>query len=289
MPKSVSGRWRAGDVIRRISSGSWVPEKPLEVEYIVVAGGGSGGTGNPGNFGGGGGAGGYRSSVRAPGELTGGGSSIVESVYIAQVGATYPVIVGTGGAAIVGLTGANGNAGNPSTFASIVSIGGGFGGGAALTSGGPGGSGGGEGGSATGNGGFGSVGQGFPGANYVIGGAGAAGGGAGGTGSGPDGSIGGIGITSSITGAPVTRAAGGRGAGTLTNGTTNSGNGGSGGVDPVRTTSGSGGPGIIILRYPGNYTIQQSSGVTSATTPSGAFKVTEITATSSATETIRFV
>jgi hypothetical protein len=43
-------------------------------------------------------------------------------------------------------------------------------------------------------------------------------------------------------------------------------------------TGGSGGSGVVILRYPDTLTATFSGGVTSATTSSGGFKISTITA-----------
>ena len=82
---------------------------PLDVDYLVVAGGGGGAGGSAGS-GGGGGAGGYRTATD-----------------FNTVGLTFPITVGAGGpAATSGLRGANGS---NSVFSTITSLGGGGGGG----------------------------------------------------------------------------------------------------------------------------------------------------------------
>jgi hypothetical protein len=98
------------------------------VEYLVVAGGGSGGKSD---VSGGGGAGGYRQNYPSP--------TIAGLPVIAQ---TYPITVGSGGAAITSPN-TNGNPGSNSIFSTITSTGGGGGGGIPETAGLPGGSGGG--------------------------------------------------------------------------------------------------------------------------------------------------
>ena len=227
----------------------------LEVEYIIVAGGGAGGSENAysNNYGGsgGGGAGGYRSSVSGE---TSGASSAIESKSILSVG-SYNVVVGAGGAAVSG--NASGSDGGNSSFNSITSIGGGGGGGvnAVGRSGGSGGGGGGAGTSNTtpGQGGSGTSGQGTAGnvgefVNGVVG-YGGHGGGAGSS------NFDKAGISSSITGSLVEYAIGGdRAAGSQnangTNAAVNTGNGGQGGSKNSGTsTSGSGGSGIVIIRY----------------------------------------
>jgi len=235
------------------------------VEYLVIGGGGGGGI----CFGGGGGAGGYRSSV--VGELSGRGS-VAESKLTLSEG-SYRVTVGHGG---VGLQGnANGSNGGNSVFGSITALGGGAGAGNCGNSGVSGGSGGGS--SSNAAAGAGQTGQGF---NGGVGGANASGGGgggagsAGGNGSGSNGGNGGNGLSSSITGFAITRAGGGGGTGpTVGLGGTgggvngiwgtgvvpeparaNTGSGGAGalstGYSGIQTMSGSGGSGIVIIRYP---------------------------------------
>lgn len=94
-----------------VSSGS------KNIEYLVIAGGGCGG----GWGGGGGGAGGYRSSVI--GEMSGGGASAESTFYVSE--GSYVVTVGAGspGSSNPHVNGSN------SSFDSIISLGGGSGGG----------------------------------------------------------------------------------------------------------------------------------------------------------------
>lgn len=136
---------------------------------------------------------------------------------------------------------------------------------------------------------------------------------------------GGNGVTSSVTGTSVTRAGGGGGctsynsvaAGGATQGSGGSGGGGSavaststsnatsesgaantggggGGVsqvDPATYTpgySGAGGSGIVILKYPKEYVATFSAGVTVTTSTIGDYKVSQITATSTVSETVMF-
>jgi hypothetical protein len=84
----------------------------LDIEYLIVAGGGAGGFGNGAdsntNFGGGGGAGGFISS----------------SFQSLPLG-TYPITIGNGGVTTFG----KGSSGGNSTFLSQTAIGGGAGGG----------------------------------------------------------------------------------------------------------------------------------------------------------------
>ena len=223
------------------------------VDYLVVAGGGGGGT----DGGGGGGAGGYRSNFPSC------DSGLSVSVQ------TYPVTVGAGGAGAGGLSepaGDFGANGSNSVFSIITSTGGG-GGARQTTQGLPGGSGGGGGGNSGGPGcaagGLGNTppvsppqgndgGDGLGGApNYGAGG----GGGAGGTGSngtGPAGGPGGSTVPNAITGSSTNYAGGGTGAiynaGPGTSGGSNTGTGGDGG-SPDPANAGSGGKGIVIIRY----------------------------------------
>ena len=216
------------------------------VEYLVVAGGGAGGNGTTSGYeSGGGGAGGFVTGVL--GILPG----------------SYPVTVGSGGAARTSAS--SGNNGGNSIFSSITAIGGG-GGASSPNAGNSGGSGGGGSHSQT-AGGAGTAGQGFAGATpgqASRGGGGGGASGAGGLGAGGDG------LTSSISGAPVVYAgggggsayanvaggAGGGGAGvpggyaTGTAGTANSGGGGGGANQAgTNTGGGAGGSGIVIIRY----------------------------------------
>jgi len=250
---------------------------PLEVEYLVIAGGGGGGKSNRG---GGGGAGGYRSSVS--GESSGGGAS-AESPLELDSSANYSVTVGAGGSG-----GDPAVQGSSSSFATISTVGGGRGGSnstQANSKGGDGGSGGGgseffgqqPGGSGTAN-------QGFDGADSTPS---FRDGGGGGAASAATTGDGGDGLQSSITGASVFRAGGGDGGETSTNGTNgqtaagdnglpNSGSGGGGGNSEL--SAGTGGSGVVILRYPSKFTISIGAGLTGSETTVGANKVATITA-----------
>lgn len=257
----------------------------VAVEYLVIAGGGGSrgtNTGNSPDYGrGGGGAGGYRSSVS--GESSGGGAS-AESVFEADLDTAYTVTVGAGG---------NDTNGSNSVFSTITSIGGGFigdnggsGGGADWTDGSP---------------GNGTSGQGFSGgANHAQSLSGG-GGGAGEAGSTDANGYGGDGVSSSITGSAVFRAGGGGGGGAGVgsggnggggdggadggdndgeNGVANTGGGAGGGYTdgPGTTDGGNGGSGVVILRYPSDYTITIGAGLTGSETTVGANKVATITA-----------
>jgi len=251
----------------------FVPNKSGTVQYLVVAGGGSGGAENDSA---GGGAGGFRSSVT--GESSGGGASAESAVTVSA--SSYSVTVGGGGAK--GYPGANG--GNSSfigTGVSITSIGGGRGGAGGGGSywanntyihGASGGSGGGGDNDGPGSGGAGTTGQGYAGGPGSNDGGGGGGAGVAGT-TGPI-SYGGNGVQSSINGTTTYYAGGGGGGGELLGGadygrgglgggaagsiansagnsaTTNSGGGG-GGVNANGTGvyGGSGGSGIVIIRY----------------------------------------
>jgi len=232
-----------------------------DVEYLVVGGGGAG-AGNSGASSGGGGAGGFRDSE-------------TEGLMPLTKG-TYPVVVGAGG---IGTTVSNvrGQSGSPSSFNGIISLGGGGGGtgtSAPSTSSGGAGASGGGGGCNSGAGGAGTAGQGFAGATagtegvYPAGGGGGAGG-AGGARPGYN-SDGGIGKTSSISGTATDYAGGGSGAWyyatvnrlqyagagvggigfSSTPPTSAQPNTGSGGGGACSTQlAGSGGSGIVIIRY----------------------------------------
>jgi hypothetical protein len=239
---------------------------PGTVEYLVVAGGAAGGTGDvSGRYGGGGGAGGFRTATGFPVTAT-----------------TYPITVGAGGAPGAG-TGGAANSGNPSIFSTITSAGGGGGAGGLVSTpvaGGPGGSGGGGQNNIGGTGNTPPVSppQGNPGGTTTVTGGSAGGGGAGAAGpSTAPVSAGGIG--SPITWLPASygtpgpapgryfagggsgggTASGGAGGGgpnilpgTVNPGTTNTGGGGAGGQGPggTPTVAGSGGSGIVVIRYP---------------------------------------
>jgi hypothetical protein len=274
--------------------------EPLVIQYLVIAGGGGGGSSGA-NYGGGGGAGGYRSSVL--GEVTGGGGPR-EQTFNAALDTQYSVTVAGGGGA-----GANGP--NSSIFG-IVSTGGGAGRGNAYASQGFTGGSGGGGTPINGPGGLRTT---TPIQGHIGGVASSAGqgdvnsGSGGGGGAGGPGydlqvpgffrnseGAGGFGLQSSITGTATFYAAGGVGSsyystsrqngigggatgavsgGFVSNvGTINTGSGGGGGVYGV---GGLGGSGIIILRYPNNYTITIGPGLVGDTSLVGTNKVTRLT------------
>jgi hypothetical protein len=260
------------------------------VDYLVLAAGAGGGIGQ-GAFspvtpnccvGGGGGAGGYRESPGADTEYTASPLGAAPAVALPVSITSYPITVGGGGAPTSGPY-TNGGKGNDSSFSTITSEGGGYGGRGI----------GGEGGSGGGGGGvdFGTVYSGGPG-NYtpvsppqgtnggygqsILQNSNAGGGGGGAVDAGSDrdsnyGGYGGDGTASSITGTPVTRAGGGGGSGFSfrdNNGGTGGGGEGSGcsegnppavagtdelgaggGAGNATQASGAGGDGIVILRY----------------------------------------
>jgi hypothetical protein len=255
----------------------------LDVEYLVVAGGAGGGR----DLGGGGGAGGFRT-----GTLT--------SLATAT---NFTVTVGGGGA---GSTSNNntGTSGSNSVFSTITSAGGGGGGSRNTTPGLSGGSGGGGGGP-SGTGGAGNTPNTSPSQGNAGGGVASGGGGGasavGANGSDPNGGNGGNGSASSITGSSVTYAGGGGGAqapsvasqggtggggnggaaGPLapTNGTTNLGGGGGAESNNNVSNGGSGGSGIVILKYSSLFTISNpGGGLTSSTSTASGFSVTSFTA-----------
>ena len=207
-----------------------IPTAVTRVEYLVVAGGGGGGTGYDNAGGAGGGAGMVRS-----GEIN------------VTPGQSYTVTVGAGGNGGANARANNaGSAGGNSVFGSITSLGGGAG--------------------------LGCRTGGVPGQQQVgttvapTGGAGNGGGTDGDGGGGAGGSsanlngtspgVGGIGVSSDITGTSITYGVGGNGGyngGPYNgaNGTANRGNGGVGGSSPSANSAGggTGGSGVVIIKY----------------------------------------
>jgi len=250
---------------------------PANVDYLVVAGGGGGGKRSAG----GGGAGGYRTSFPSPG-CNAGAFPVSVTTYPITVGSG-----GAGDATGSPVCNQKGASGSNSVFSTITSTGGGGGNGTGGTTGEPGGSGGG-GNSGTPNvGGSGNTppvspsqgnngGTGFdaPGSDETGAGGGGAGAVGGNGGPGTAGS-GGNGSANSITGSSVTYAGGGggssyiSGSGTRTPGSGGTGGGGAGGggtsnlcavsgtansgggggAGCTSKPSGSGGKGIVIIRY----------------------------------------
>ncbi len=225
-----------------------------DVEYLVIGGGGGGGEQQAG----GGGAGGY---------LTATGHAVTAQGYSITIGG------GGAGATTGSVKGINGG---DSIFDTLTAIGGGGAGSSSSGAGSIGGSGGG--GSNGSNGGAGTIGQGFAGGfGFEPAGYGAGGGGGasevGQDGTGSKGGDGGDGLSSSITGTAITRAAGGGGGtyvggggatqglgglggggdgggSTTEHGDTNTGSGGGGGWNNSGTPDGGdGGSGIVIISY----------------------------------------
>jgi hypothetical protein len=267
-----------------------VPDRPLTVDYLVVAGGGSGGSPNGSNASGsgGGGAGGLLTSF---GNNSGGGATSGSSLSLVP-SVNYTVTVGAGGAGISSpsSTYVAGNNGTNSVFSTITSTGGGGGGsgpGTGGLAGKTGGSGGGSGYAGSGGSATSSPVQGYAGGDppsgsaaspYAAGGGGGAGS-VGGNASPSSGGAGGAGLSVSITGSSVTYAAGGSGciwtSGSSGNASSNTGNGSAGAATGA---SGNGGSGVVILRYPNTYTVTIGSGLTGSTATDGSDKVTTFTA-----------
>jgi hypothetical protein len=229
----ASGKWRAHVFL---ASGTFVANRDLEVEYLVVAGGGGGGTFNRG----GAGAGGYRSSVQ--GEPSGGGAA-AEPVLSLTAG-SYTITVGAGGPGNI----ANSKGTNTSLHTFVVSEGGGGCPQHNNQGGQNGGSGGGVGYRTVAGinlGGLGAAGQGYRGGNSNDGSGGLTGGGGAG-GQGVDGffTAGGPGVTSAITGTPTLYAQGGHSA-SITSNTAR----GSGGDGRSFGEALPGIAGIVVLRY----------------------------------------
>lgn len=280
-------------------------EYPINVSYLVIAGGGSGNQG-----GGGGGAGGYRTSYGS-GNISG-RNSAVETPLSINSATAYTIQVGGGGAAdnttssdTPTLT-AQGTKGNNSIFATITSIGGGCGtyypasGYLAKNDGGSGGGAvfGTSGGHNQGNT-SGTTAQGFGGHGGDLGGNSTYSGGGGGAGAaGNNTGSGAAGLSSSITGTAVFRGGGGsRGpwgnitstgqhgggnGGSATSGTPNTGGGGGGGGSTSSSQSalrpaGSGGSGVVILRFTQDASYTASAGLTYSESTDGTDKIVTFT------------
>jgi hypothetical protein len=289
---TTSGNYKihtfTGDGTFTATAGTSAPNN--EVSYLVVAGGGGSGSQQRG----GGGAGGFREDKASNDSYS--ASPLDGAGTINITTGTFPITVGAGGAAGTAASpDANTNGAN-SVFSSITSTGGGSGGsgtaqpGGPYPGGGPGGSGGGAGENQPNPGSNGnqppvSPAQGNPGGNGCRGGpnagSAAGGGGAGGAGgpiqgTSPDskGGAGGVGVSTSISGSPLSYAGGGGGGGYPTagisggpgspcgtggaggthpggdggNGTTNRGGGGGSGAGNGGD-GGTGGSGVVIIRY----------------------------------------
>ena len=260
---------------------SYVSPLNNTVEYLVVGAGGGGGHSNiDGTQSSGGGAGGFRTGI---------------GFVVNSSPGSYTVTIGAGGGTQ--------SSGTNSVFDTITSLGGGYGGAGGGAPGGPGGSAGGQGGSGgafTRNITAGTPGQGNPG-GHGTGPGGDAGGGGGGAGTaggnavGATAGTGGLGLYSSITGSSVGYAGGGgnnpgpngfgggfNGSDFNRRGETNTGGGGKG-------TSGSGGSGIVAIRYQiGQQSLKATGGTVSYSsdktihtfTSSASFTVTDPTLTS---------
>lgn len=250
----------------------------LRVEYVVVGAGGGGGAGYSSGYGGAGGAGGYRSSVI--GELSGGGNPAEDTLYCPNGG--YTVTVGSGvGTGQNGGSSSGANGGN-SVFSTITSLGGGGGASTTVSTSAVAKSGGSGGGGCINNpaGAAGTAGQGSQGAGYYDGGGYGSGGGAGEQGGFPFYYSNGAGITSSITGSPVTYATGGWYPDATA--TANTGNGGNAGY----TYGGKdGASGVVIIRFPSTRTLTVGSGLGYTYATVGSNKVYTFT---SGTGTVTF-
>ena len=226
-------------------SNSFIPQKNLTVDYLLVAGGGGGGY----FYGGGGGAGGYRTFT----------SQSLTS------GTVYPALVGAGGPGCTTNGDVSAFKGSNSSFNSTSATGGGAGNGIYGENGAAGGSGGGGGGAynnetscSIGVGGAGNQGgyspvEGYAGACGGTNPATRLGGGGGGSSAVGSGNTGGAGTANSISGSSVTYAAGGSGnasryAAPAAAGAAGTGNGG-GGSGEGQGNGTAGGSGIIIVRY----------------------------------------
>jgi hypothetical protein len=298
-----------GDSLESSASNSITVPTIFSIDYLVVAGGGGGGqTASPDYARGGGGAGGMRCTVTG----TGGGGSLESALTIASA-INYTVTVGAGGSqaangsnsvfsSITSTGGGTGGYQNSLTIGANGGSGGGSSGSHQDVTGGSGtanqGYGGGGGNSAgnTGAGGGGGASQAGQSGGTVTGGAGN-----------QKGGYGGAGVATSITGSSVTYAggggggagytntnagtsagaggAGGGGAGNYTSGgngtagTANTGGGGGGCCGGSNQTSGAGGSGVVILRYPDTRTITIGAGLTGTTSAaSGGYKRTTLTA-----------
>lgn len=244
----------------------------VDVEYLVIAGGGGGAGGTAGA--GGGGAGGYR---------TGTGFTLTP-------GTAYSITVGAGGTGNPTSDGVSASTtdGGDSIFSTITAAGGGGGQGGEPSSpyagnGRPGGSGGG--GRYGGTGGAGTSGQGNDGGASTSAGSRGGGGGGGAGGTGADGTsgtggVGGAGLASSITGSSVVRASGGAGGNTGSNTVAaTAGGGGAGGtsanstVGTANTGGGGGGNGSGAGGKDGGSGVVIIAAQEAATTVTGTYTV----------------
>lgn len=245
-----------------LGQGAWTNQKPLAVDYLVVAGGGGAGASGPGG--------------------AGAGGVLLGSVAVAS-GSAITVTVGGGGSGTSGSS-APGNGSN-SVFGSVSATGGGKGENNAIAAG-SGGSGGGVGSSLLGAG-QGTAGQGNAGGSTYVnngGGASSGGGGAGTAGGSPvvynAGGAGGAGVGSAISGTltgyggggggsvgntgtgyylPPASYGGGGAGGIGANGGSGTANTGGGGGAAPSYTGGNGGSGIVIVSYPDIYAAAAST------------------------------
>ena len=282
------------------ATGSYSQDVAQDVDFLVVAGGGSGGWADPA---GGGGAGGLRTSY---GSTSGGGAS-AETDLSLGANTTYTITVGAGGTAPTSWSQHHGTKGGDSSIAgsditNIVSNGGGVGSGYEYSThtDSNGGSGGGSGdpngamndieGTGTANQGYagGESGEasGYGDGNQAGGGGGGAGG-TGGTGVSGDagvglGGTGGAGLTLDITGTSIGYAGGGGGGhipsgSTATHGggshgtagTNGTGGGGGGGGDSVGGGK-AGGSGVVVIRRLTNSSVSNMTAVSNPVTAQSA-------------------
>ena len=273
-----------GDSTASSQSNSVTPIQSYSVNYFVLAGGGGGA-----GYGGGGGAGGLRSTVGKTGR-----NATLESPLSIVAGTTCTITVGAGAAGTAYNATRGPNGGNSvisgSGFTTVTSLGGGASGSNGSTPGADGGCGGGGNGGHGSAGGSGTAGQGFDGGTAAGnspytggggGGIGAAGNASTGTATGNggvglqitdwatptstgvnSGYYGGGGGGSSDAGRPGAGGLGGGGAGAGSsaagNGTANT--GGGGGSPVAGSTIGSGGSGLVLLRFTGTYTAAATTG-----------------------------
>ena len=297
---------------------------PLTVNYLVVAGGGGGNHAN----GGGGGAGGLRTSYTNSSGLAGHTESALTlnaaTNYTVTVGAGGSGVQASGTFGVNYTL----NNGNNSVFSSITSIGGGAGGVRTTdsnASGQDGGSGGGGGsyhsaGNQKGEAVTSPVVHGYDGADGVDGGnyQGGGGGGAGAAGTVPNGGVGlavnilnatnaGTASVGEVSGSDVFYAGGG-GAGAnssagsggtgggadgtssfaLNSGTDGTGGGGGSGAVSGTFSGGDGGDGVVIIRYPSQYTVTVGSGITEASSSPFTEGTSKVSVFTGGTGTIQF-